>query len=89
MGKKNGTRYSKELKDKIIAEYAKKRIRETLINCDQRINQCHHINYPSFDKLPFNRNLRSNLLERSEEPLLNASLEAFASSTPRRYAGSP
>ena len=45
---------------------------EVLINCEKRINRL-----PSYKssitshKLPYNYNLRGNLLERSEEPLLN------------------
>ena len=32
--------------------------KEALINCEKRINQCHPINPLSFDKLPYNHNLR-------------------------------
>lgn len=36
-GKENGTRYSEELKEQIIAEYAKKRTRKTYLVKTQRL----------------------------------------------------
>ena len=56
-------------------------IKEALINCEKRINQCHPINPLSHHISCRITITYGNLRERSEEPLLNA--------PPRRYAGSP